>query len=433
MSLEGKRAFVYIPEYRHQKTGKHFKVQTEELQLLLEQENVEDVAISLFMEGLQVLRLPIQIGISAIRKNESLIKSIVRTEIQKRYPSAKDISYSYRFTESQGRAWITVYVVEKENLKVTEELLAKGFELIGSYPIFLPIVEYVTSEDKELTSRIILLVSDNTRFLFVTEGRDVILQRKFEGTSHVLTFDDVININMTVNYAIQNLRIRISEILIVKKEKQELEGLSLPYRFVHLPQESDLSIVPLLLALYEKQLRNMELLPQEYKHYVKIKKYVSRGKKAILMSLILFFALLVTLLAQYIEISKKLNQKKNAILASREEISRLKQQVSEVEKKVRPIIELTKKKNSVPDSREILFLISDLANIKELSIDSVESNFEKTPMIKIEGKIKGATFEQRQRTFNNLKMGLLMKGLNIFEEKWDLIKGDFSITLGYGA
>lgn len=433
ISIEGEKAFIYTPKDSKHRKGRHYRVDIGELFPYLIREEIKNISLCLFMEGLQVIRLPIQARIATLKRNESLIKSMVRTEIQKRFPGLADVAYVYRVQESGGRAWITIYIAPRENIKLAEELIIEGFDLFSCYPIFFPVMEYITDVDQELSPKMILFVSERTRFLFVTEGRDLLLQRKFEGESEYLTQEDVLNINMTANYAIQNLRLRISEIVILKKQRQDIDGLSLPTKFIYLKEAEDLPIIPLLITMYEKKLRGMELFLPEYREYNRVQRYVSHAKKLLVLSLSVLIVILASTLIQYNNFQAKLVTKRTQVYAMKQELPSIIDRVGDVEKKVRPVIELINKKNMIPDSREPLFSLSHISELKDVSVEAVESVIEKSSILKIHGKIKGSSFEQKERSFNQLRTTLVIKGFSILEERWDLIKGEFSVTVQYGA
>ncbi len=108
------------------------------------------------------------------------------------------------------------------------------------------------TQSSKKKNKLVCFLSGKSRFLFIFEKSEMLLAREFEGSDDI-TEEDVLNINMTVNYAVQNLRVNLQEIVFVGAEDREISGLIVPYRFLSvLPQKEKYAVLLSMLTFDEK-------------------------------------------------------------------------------------------------------------------------------------------------------------------------------------
>ncbi|MEM3427756.1 MAG: hypothetical protein QW212_05725 [Nitrososphaerales archaeon] len=428
VSVEGESSYLCIPSKKRVE-----KVDTSQISDVLSTLKVKRAIFSIFLDGLQTLRIPLQVSLASVRKNRGFIKGVIRSELQKRGLNFNEVVYSYTLREQQAIALITVYYTQIESFAFLEEILRAGIEVGGCYPSFAPIIHHVTVSDPQHKSRAILVVSDRLRILFVTDGKDLLLQRSFFGADEALSADDAANIDATIGYAIRNFRTRIQELLVFSKAEHPLEGIGIETKFVILPEFRDYPIIPFLTEKYEKSLKGMELVPDYFKTYVKIDGFLKYAKVGLSLVILALIPFLVYNFSQYQMLRKAYLEKKKALIAIQNEVSPLLNRAKELESTLRPLINITNRKNSNPDSRELLHKLSDLSKIESVSIDSIQLSIEKISTISISGKVLGTSFERKEGSFQEVKNTLIQKGFRVSEEKWDIMKGEFAIKVNYGT
>lgn len=428
VSIEGESAYVYLPENK-----KVEKLDTTEFPGFLSMRRVKGVVITVFLEGLQTVRIPFQASLSSVKKNRGLINSVIRAELQKRGVNFTDVIYNYSLQEHQGVTLITVYFAQSENFSFLRDILEAGIEVHGCYPSFAPISAYISSSGLEPKSRAIFVISEKFRMLFITDGRDLLLQRSFSGESEELSPDDISNVDATMGFAIRSFRTRIQEILIFSKTEYPFDGIGVETRFVVLPELENYPLIPLLTERYEKKLKGMELLPKDLKTYATIKDVLKYTKILLSFAFLALIPFSVYNYFEYEKLSRTYSEKEKKVLSLQAEISPLMNKAKELESSLKPYISVVNRKNSNPDSRELLYKLSDLSRIDSVSLNSVQITLDKVAVLSLSGSVSGTSFEKKERTFDELKNSLVQRGFKISEEKWDIMKGEFTIKINYGT
>ena len=355
-------------------------------------------------------------------------------EIRKRYPAMQNFSFIYNLHETAGRAYLRCYVADEESLSFVNKIILEGVNVIAFYPLFLPLIEFIKTKSEKIEEvQIICLFSDNLRMFFVLQGDEMFLQRSFEAEEKNLTDEDVININMTVSYAVQNLRIKPEKVIFMGIEKQEIEGFTLPFEFIESPVNMQNYAVPVCLKQFEKKLTGNEIFLPEYKRYLQNRKYLIYAGFVLLL---FAFSLIIYNFSIFSEIDgyrKTLNSYRIKVSAKEKDFFILQDSIKNFEKNLKPYIELQRRFNSFGDVRAPIEPIGEASKIKGAEINSIDIENGQPQKIKISGKITGMSFTERQQGFTEFKSISVSKGLKITNEKWDLTKGEFALEGNYDA
>lgn len=294
----------------------------------------------------------------------------------------------------------------------------------------IPLIFLVNSVSELIEkNKIVCFFSGKSRFLFVFEKTEMILMREFEG-SEDLTDEDIININMTMNYSIQNLRVIPNEVILIGVKKRELSGLSLPYRFLSILPEYEKYTVPLIMVLSGEDLKRKSILPEQYRRFKKTIKYLNYASFVFIITMIALFGYNLESFYKIKSIYSSMISQRQYVLEHEQEFFDIDKKIKKFETEMKPFIELQNKRNSMVDMRYLLKSIGQ-AKTEFIQIISVEILNAEKPELKIKGKSIGKSFSERQMSYLNFKASLEQGGFKIINESWDITKGELSIDAIY--
>jgi hypothetical protein len=444
ISIEGNQAKVFINRGNVEE-GEFYNVNPKELSEFIKEKGIKEAVIAQFIPNL--ISFQVSLPFASKIKNKKLLSGIVMAEIRKRYPAMQNFSFIYNLHETAGRAYLRCYVADEESLSFVNKIILEGVNVIAFYPLFLPLIEFIkTKSEKIEEAQIICLFSDNLRMFFVLQGDEMFLQRSlalsaspqgkaslFEAEEKNLTDEDVININMTVSYAVQNLRIKPEKVIFIGIKKQEIEGLTIPFEFIEFSPNMQNYAVPVCLKQFEKKLTGNEIFLPEYKRYLQNRKYLNYASFVLLL---FAFSLIIYNFSIFSEIDgyrKTLNSYRIKVSAKEKDFFILQDSIKNFEKNLKPYIELQRRFNSFGDVRAPIEPLGEASKIKGVEINSIDIENGQPQKIKISGKITGMSFTERQQGFTEFKNISVSKGLKITNEKWDLTKGEFALEGNYDA
>lgn len=433
ISIEGTDVQVYIKNGKTRKEEIFYKVELKDLSEFIRKKGIKELIISQFLPNLITFRFNLPFTEKTIKKNK-ILDGIVMGEIRKRYPSLNNFSFIYRLYEGAGGPYVRCYLLDEANFDTVNKLIIAGLNIKAFYPSFLPLIELLKArEELAKNDQIICLISGKLRYLFVLHGEELILQRSFESSEESLGEEDVLNINMTVSYSIQNLRIKPEKVIFMGAKQQRIEGLTISYDFLEIPENINAFTLPFCLFKFESKLKGKEFFLPEYKAYLSTSKFINLGIAALLLSSILFFFYNLYSLNEINSQGKILNSYRNEIALKERDFFNLQEQINYFEKNLSPFIKLQNRKNSEGDIKVSLYPISEASKIKEVQINAIDIENKVPQKIKINGKIWGHSFTEIQRAYLDFKHKLFEKGFKISDEKWDFTKGDFTLEGEYEA
>lgn len=423
ITTEDKLIKVFIPSERDPEKKIPTFLSNKDLIEFLKEKNIGHVSLCSFYPELISLKIPLPFTGKNVR-NKKIIEGFLKSELSKRYSSDTKIAYYHEVIEKNERAWIRLYVISEKDLELINSLILQKTEIEGNYPLFILIRSYLEAVQKiDNSCQIFCLFAEKFRYLFIFDGSEMIFQRSYESGEKSISDEDVININMTLSYAIQNLRVNPEKIVFIGAKESDITDISIPMEF--LPFE--IKSINEALKIFEKQLRGKELLTGEYKSFKKSKKALSYASFFILLLTFLFAFNTATVI---LDISKK-SWEKNILKShssyDKEKFLSLKKAIDEFKMNSLPLLQLYNEKNSTPEIKAIINTVAEASNINYLQINSIEIENAKPQKIKISGNIKGKNFSENQMIYNNFVDRLEGKGLRVSLSKWELAKGEYSI------
>lgn len=426
LSIEGKYVKAAITK-KNIEDSQFSEFHLDELFDFIKENSIKEVYISAYFSELYTFKFFLPFKISEKKK---VIENLIFTEIRKRYPSIQHFSFIYETYVTDSRTWIRCYMIPDSSYQFFEEIIKAGVNIKAIYPMHIPIVS-LTNSIPELVekNKIVCFLSGTSRFLFVFEKSEMILIRDFEGSEN-LTDEDIININMTVNYSIQNLRVIPQEIIFIGIKETEVSRLNLPYRFLSILPEKDKYTVLLSMILFEEELKGRRIFPEQYRRFKKTIKYLNYASFVFTIITIVLFGYNLESFYKIRSIYKSMVPQKQYILNHEQEFFNIEKKIKNFESEMKPFVELQNKRNSLLDTRYPLRSIGQ-AKTKFIQITSLELLNETKPEIKIKGKSTGKNFSERQMSYLNFKSSLYQEGFKITNESWDITKGELSISAVY--
>lgn len=228
---------------------------------------------------------------------EKYIRALVEREVRRRFPDVKDPCIAFHPLREQTREGkkvleLMVYIVEKERLRdIVSVFEANEKRITFLYPAILPIARLVHASF-ESQDEILLTVIDGgaTKTLLVSQGGQVLFLRVIQ--SRALGIDDIDadNINMTVTYSRQTLRVEPTRCVILgTPETADIEDcasklllpalhLGLPAAVLLDPQSGDRNIYSAVaLLLFASDLSWGNLVPPVHTAYFRKKSILKYG------------------------------------------------------------------------------------------------------------------------------------------------------------
>jgi len=425
VSIEGNNVRAVIPK-KGIENAEFVEFGRDELLDFIEKNSIKELFLSVSFSDLYTFKfsLPFQI------QKKKIIEKLVFNEIRKTYPTIQQFSFIYETYITEARSWIRCYMVPESSYQFIEELIEQKVNIKALYPMHIPLISFINSDSELIEkNKIVCFLSGKSRFLFVFEKSEMLLMREFEGEED-LTEDDIININMTVNYAIQNLRVTPQEIIFAGAKSKELSGLILPYRFLSVLPETEKFTLSLSMVLFEENLKQKNILPQEYRRFKKTIKYLNFVSFILLITAIALFGYDLAFFYKLKSTYSSMTSQRQYILKHEQEFINAQESIRSFETDLKPFIELQNKRNSLTDTRYPLMGITQ-AKTELIQLDSLEILNSEKPEIKIKGRSRGKSFSEKQMSYLNFKSSLEQKGFKIINEKWDITKGDLNINAVY--
>ncbi len=433
ISIEGADVQVYISTGKTLNEENFYKFELKDLPEFVRNKGVKELIISQFLPNLITFRFNLPFAYKNLKKKK-ILDGIVMGEIRKRYPALHNFSFIYKLYEGAAGAYVRCYLLDEANFDTVNKLIIEGLNVKAFYPNFLPLIELLkVREELVKHDQIICLFSGKLRYIFVLHGEELILQRSFESSVESLGDEDVININMTVSYSIQNLRIKPEKVIFIGERQQEIEGLTISYDFLEIPENINALTIPFCLFKFQSQLKGKEFFLPEYKKYLSTSKYINYGIGSLLLASILFLFYNLYILNEINGQWRILNFYRNEMALKERDFLVLQEQINYFEKNLSPFINLQNRKNSEGDIRGSIYPISEASKIKEVQINSIDIENKVPQKIKITGNIAGYSFTERQKAYLDFKNTLVEKGFKISNEKWDITNGDFTLEGEYEA
>ena len=377
---------------------------------------------------------------------EKYLRSLVKLEIKKKSPELKDFSFYYtvlRDIQREGKQLKEVFVlaVSNEDLNSVVDRFDKHNKSVRYlYPNVLTLSNFVALTNGEPDQPVLNVVDLGiTKTIFLMKNHKLHFVRVAQSDGKGINDIDVENINMTIAYCRQTLRLNPTNVALIgspgDRQKTNLnlvaavESIQYPTNIVAFEETIAEYIVPISAFLHDKELRKNNLLPEYCKSLLFQKMVLKYG--------IVSFLLFSLVGAGYTGMKVVgISSLKDNITTLRREINEKQPIVSEYEtqskelQQLMPTVNFINTLNASPDVQKVLIALQCLS-MKNVKTQSISINNDKDLLqIQVNGSISSNNFAELQSTYKDL-LGEIKKvnNLEISTQKLELKSKSFSLDL----
>jgi hypothetical protein len=377
---------------------------------------------------------------------EKYLRSLVELEIKKKSPELKDFSFYYtvlRDIQREGKQLKEVFVlaVSNEDLNSVVDRFDKHNKSVRYlYPNVLTLSNFVALTNGEPDQPVLNVVDLGiTKTIFLMKNHKLHFVRVAQSDGKGIDDIDVENINMTIAYCRQTLRLNPTNVALIgspgDRQKTNLnlvaavKSIQYPTNIVAFEETIAEYIVPISAFLHDKELRKNNLLPEYYKSLLFQKMVLKYG--------IVSFLLFSLVGAGYTGMKVVgISSLKDNITTLRREINEKQPIVSEYEtqskelQQLMPTVNFMNTLNASPDVQKVLIALQCLS-MKNVKTQSISINNDKDLLqIQVNGSISSNNFAELQSTYKDL-LGEIKKvnNLEISTQKLELKSKSFSLDL----
>lgn len=380
---------------------------------------------------------------------DKFIGKLVSNEIKKRAPELGTFLFSHevigeRFVEGRKVKEIFAIAVSEDEINgIISRFTSMGKSVDAICPNISCIAALASaamgrSEDTAL----FVAESGFAKTLFLIDKGKLLFVRKASSTGSGIRDFDVQNVNMTISYCRQTLKLNPSVVMLAGASCAEYDASGetiVPSVCMMLPlnvqgrQDVILdNIFPVSALLFRRQLKESNMLPSAYRAAQMLRTFFKVGAACfVVLSAAGLLALGSTL--DRIQTHEKTISSLSAQVASAApavaEIKKIQAQLDPL----MPVINAFNSSNSAPDARKALASVSGLA-AKGVSVDSLSFNFDAAGVrVSVKGSIKSGSYLNTQSIFAEMIDSLGRSGLQVASKKLDIKDSSFNLELGQKA
>jgi len=380
---------------------------------------------------------------------ERFLRQLVELEIKKRIPELKEFSFFYvelREVQREGKRSKDVFFFAVENGEI-EELIGRfarcGKLVTHIYPNVLPLSHFLQVADSGPDEPIlgVLDVGINKTIFLVSERR-LSFVRVAQSEGRGASQNDIENINMTIAYCRQVLRMSPSRVVFLGLEGDmalpvapivPVAQAKYPSTVVAFDDTSKEYVAPLSAIVHIRELEESNLLPETYRDVVVQRKVVAY---CVLVLALLSLLGLAYLGFQSIEIVRS----KGIINQLRSDINKRRAIVGEFEstlaglQKYAPSIEMANSFSAAVNVQDILVSMQILAT-EGVDVRSVSLKNEKEfVLVEVQGNVKAGSYEELQSRYEYFLGEVKRSGkAEVVTHKIDLKQRVFVVELKWKA
>ena len=383
---------------------------------------------------------------------EKYYDSLVRAEIQKEHSDLTSFSFFFRTIGE-----LTVDGALKSKIAVfsyTDELLSNYIALFNRngkvvshlYAVQYPIFRLAASICPEDTgeARIYIAALPGEKLIMLSEKGECDFIRKIPSPDSALLAGDIQNINMTVDYCFQTLRIRPAEAVMFSPSKnaEETAGLlSIPFKSISPPALAGIPhdtvqdyIAPLAALLHQlKSPHECDILPSDYVSFKQNKRILVTGTVILaVLSLLLTGFLLAErmIISDHISEISLIRKHLSSFDTDMAAYRKLDEEAKSLE---HPITFLNKLKKTLNPEAALASLTIPVTNGYEFN-GITAKNGDGFISVHFEGSITAAGFKDTQTEFEGIIEKLkIFPGYSVISSNVDIKQKTFSIEARFSS
>jgi hypothetical protein len=375
---------------------------------------------------------------------KAYLDTIVETEIRKRFPELKLFSFFYtvladKSTEEKGAREVFFFAVDNGEIDtIVERFDRQGKTIKAVYPDIFTVSHLVQSQDTKMYKTVLCLLASNAeKSLFLVKNGQVRFIRITPSRGKDVQDTDIDNINMTISYSQQQLRLNPEKLVLLNSQIKEDQGkTAIPavrvtsHEKVMLPEEEFQNfIIPIAAVIFSDILKNDNLLPKKYKML-----YVQRF--AVSYSILFFLLFSLIGLSYFIINLSDISSLRGKIELLRKELVGTESVVAGYDKnsaelqRILPLINLINDARSGVDNQKALARLNFLP-MESIDIQSIQLNNKKDSLqIQISGNIHANNLGNMHHTFQKLLNSFDKDaGTAVLSRSLDLKSGQFQIEI----
>jgi hypothetical protein len=382
--------------------------------------------------------------ITAPPAKPAYLKKIIEAEIRKRFPELDDFTYFYSVPAGttageKGLKEVFFFAVDNNELnKISERFNKYGKSAKYIFPNVLTLAHLIKSSDDWKNKTVLsLLISEKDRSLFLVKNGQVFFVRVTPSMGWEITDVDIDNINMTVSYCRQNLRLNPELIILMNTIKKEgafntiIPTTNITYPMSVIASEETLKnfVAPVSAIMFEKQLKNDNLLPHKYAVLNTHKRIASYAIVFFLIFSLIGMGHILINLSEISVISKKINFLRKDLTGINAVTSAYEKEMESMQQ-ILPLINFVNEAHSSPDILNALvslkFLPMENVHIKTIQVNNKKDSL----LIQLSGIITAKNYGDMHKIFAALVTNFsICPGMKVISKNIELRDGHFQIDV----
>jgi hypothetical protein len=377
-----------------------------------------------------------------VKKN--YLETIVHTEIRKRFPELNQFSSFYtvltdKSTEEKGPRDVFFFAVDNREIDpIIERFDRCGKTVKFIYPDVLTLSYFAQSHDATVHKTVLcLLASNKDKSLFLVKNGQVRFIRITPSGSSDIKDTDIDNINMTVSYCQQQLRLNPERLVLLNSSITEDQGGTVipvvrvtPHDSVTVPEETFQNyITPLSAIIFGNVLKNDNLLPKKYQVLYMQRFAVAYSILFFLLFSVIGFSYFMINLSDISSLHEKIESLRKQLVGTETVVAGYDKNAAELQQ-ILPLINLINEVRSGPDIAKSLLNLNFLP-METVDIQSIVLNNKKDSLqIQVSGNIHANNLGNMHLTFQKL-LNSFNKDSNmvVLSRNLDLKSGQFQIEM----
>ena len=375
---------------------------------------------------------------------DKYLRALVELEIRKRLPELKNFSFFFevlRDVQREGRRTKDIFffaVTDEEIENVLDRFISRDKTVSYLYPNVLPLARFIHIAGEEEGQPLLGVVDMGmNKTMFLTVGNRLNFVRVAQSYQKGVSDLDVDNVNMTIAYCRQVLRLNPSKVVYLGSEPEASVGATVVPTAKAVFGENVLAfaetlrenVVPVASILYARELRESSLLPERYRGL-----HVQRKVMAYAVLFLLLFSVLGigygALKFTDLMLTKSEIVKVRREIAARQGIIEDYEKTTEEFTKLEPLIRFIQTANRFPDTQKALASLQafSMDGIRVASIDVRDDG--EGMVLQIEGAIGAATYKELQGRYEHLLATVKeIKGFEIVSQGLELKDKRFRVDV----
>lgn len=366
------------------------------------------------------------------------LEKVVESEIR-RATEIKDFSFIYtplgeRVIENKKVFEVSYFAVKNEELRnVVKRFYDNGKIVKALYPTVFSTIPLFKSKD-EATIGVLGTKTEKSAFL-IKKGA-IYFIRKFKSLTEDLSDIDIQDINMTINYCLQNIRINPSSILLAGSLSRLYNVSIAPsvpiaslYKadYIHCSEETFNDFIVPISSLHASRASN--ILSKEFKNIYMLKNYIVNASRFFIILTLLCLGFILYDVRNIVNTKAMLESMKKNNADIVQILSDYTTKETEI-KRYMPVINFLNKSTS--GIQRLLTALGKM-DIKNSKFDSIEATAkEDSFLVTINGTTNAKTYTSTQASFQDIVDSLSkIENIKITDKTIDINKKTFSIKMEY--